>query len=62
MKGLRVRSYRTNDLNACLSVFDSNVPRFFREHERGEYIRFLGALPGPYVVVETQQGEMRREC
>lgn len=58
MKGLRVRPYRTSDLDACLRVFESNVPRFFREHERDEYQRFLGAPPGPYVVLETEQGEI----
>lgn len=56
MKGLRQRPYRNSDLDACLGVFESNVPRFFREHEREEYVRFLGALPGPYLVLETEQG------
>ncbi len=58
MNGLRVRPYHTSDLEACLRVFESNLPRFFREHEREEYRAFLEALPGPYLVVETEEGEV----
>lgn len=58
MKGIRVRAYRHADLVACLAVFETNVPGFFREHEREEYMRFLEALPGPYLVLENDQGEI----
>jgi ribosomal protein S18 acetylase RimI-like enzyme len=45
------RDYARNDYEACLEVFDTNVPRFFRPEERVEYAAFLKALPGPYVVL-----------
>ena len=49
---VRVRDYAPADLEACLSVFDSNVPEYFVDAERPEFRDFLGALPGPYLVVE----------
>ena len=51
---VRVRDYAPADLEACLSVFDSNVPDYFVEAERSEFRDFLGALPGPYVVLELE--------
>jgi hypothetical protein len=54
---MRVREYTTGDRDACLAVFDSNVPRFFTPAEREEYAAFLDApLPGPYLVVEDEAG------
>ena len=48
-----VRNYNSNDREACLKIFDSNVPRgYFLAHERIEYESFLDRLPGPYLVVE----------
>lgn len=47
-----IRTYRSGDRDGCLGVFDSNVPEDFRLQERGEFSEFLGALPGPYWVVE----------
>lgn len=40
------------DFDACLAVFDSNVPDYFRDSERGEFEAFLRDLPGPYLVIE----------
>jgi hypothetical protein len=48
-----VRSYSSDDREACLQIFDSNVPGgYFLAHERVEYEAFLDRLPGPYLVVE----------
>lgn len=44
------RAHEPTARAACLTVFDSNVPRFFREEERPEFEAFLDALPGPYLV------------
>ncbi|MEJ2205260.1 MAG: GNAT family N-acetyltransferase [Gemmatimonadota bacterium] len=52
------RPYRSVDLGACLAVFDSNVPRFFRSEERGEFASYLRALPGPYVVLRMEDREV----
>jgi len=54
---MRTRPYLPADRQACLAIFDSNVPRFFRTHERPEFEAFLDApLPGPYLVLEDEHG------
>lgn len=55
---MRVREYTPADRDACLAVFDSNVPRFFVPPEREEFVAFLAALPGPYLVIEGDSGEV----
>jgi GNAT superfamily N-acetyltransferase len=47
-----VRAYTPADRDACLAVFDGNVPHYFAAHERAEFAAFLDALPGPYLVIE----------
>ena len=48
-----MRSYSADDREACLGIFDSNVPSgYFAAHERTEFEAFLDHLPGPYFVVE----------
>ena len=46
------REYSPADRDACLALFDGNVPRYFAPHERDGFAGFLDALPGPYFVVE----------
>lgn len=58
MRNIRLRHYRREDLQGCLAVFDTNVPLFFRQHERDEYQSFMQALPGPYFVLENKKGEV----
>jgi GNAT superfamily N-acetyltransferase len=53
---MRVRDYAPADREACLGVFDSNVPRFFVTAEREVFAAFLDALPGPYLVLEDGDG------
>ena len=55
---MRVRSFLPEDLSACLEVFDSNIPTFFQVEEREEFLAFLQNLPGPYLVVLDQAGEI----
>ncbi len=45
-----IEPYRADHRDACLGLFDSNVPRFFLAEERGEFETFLNATPGPYLV------------
>jgi hypothetical protein len=48
-----LRSYSPADRDACLGIFDSNVPDgYVLAHERSGYASFLDALPGPYFVLE----------
>lgn len=51
-----IRPYRPGDREACLAVFDSNVPTYFGIHERPEFGAFLDDLPGPYLVLEDAGG------
>ena len=51
-----IRAYRPGDRNACLAVFDSNVPDFFVPSERDEFAAFLDDLPGPYLVLADPAG------
>ena len=36
-----LRTYQPHDLDACLALFDSNVPRFFSARERADFEAFL---------------------
>jgi GNAT superfamily N-acetyltransferase len=49
---MAVRPYRPADRDACLRLFHGNVPRYFTPAEEAEYLAFLDALPGPYLVLE----------
>lgn len=53
---MTIRDYTTADRSACLAVFDSNVPGFFAPAERDLFAAFLDALPGPYLVIEDDDG------
>jgi hypothetical protein len=51
-----MRKYSANDREACLKIFDSNVPVVdFSASERIQYEGFLDHLPGPYFVVEDDK-------
>lgn len=53
---MRVREYTPQDRGPCLAVFDSNVPEYFRDFERESFAAFLDDLPGPYLVIEDDDG------
>ncbi|HEY4364421.1 MAG TPA: GNAT family N-acetyltransferase [Bryobacteraceae bacterium] len=53
---MEVRPYAPADRGACLAVFDSNVPEFFRSEERREFEDFLTAPKCPYFVMELAEG------
>lgn len=54
--GVDIRPYSPADLEACLAVFDTNVPRYFITTERGPFREFLENLPGPYLVITDASG------
>jgi ribosomal protein S18 acetylase RimI-like enzyme len=56
--GPEVRDYRAGDREACLAVFDTNVPKFFSRDERPRFASFLDHLPGPYLVLTREAGEI----
>jgi ribosomal protein S18 acetylase RimI-like enzyme len=48
------RAYRSDDFDACLSIFDGNVPAFFSKDERDEFGQFLKDIEPertPYIVL-----------
>ncbi len=51
--GVDIRAYLPSDRDACLAVFDSNMPEFFALSERAEFEKFLGS-PGAYFVMEHE--------
>lgn len=50
---LEWRRFDEHDFAAALSIFDSNVPKYFTVPERQAFADFLLQLPGPYFVVEA---------
>ena len=55
---MTTRDFAAGDTEACLAVFDSNVPEYFHEGERAEFLAFLEALPGPYLVLVDDLGDV----
>jgi len=51
-----VRPYVAADREACLAVFDSNVPDFFRAGERVEFEKFLDTPKCAYFVMDLDDG------
>lgn len=51
-----MRPYAPEDREACLALFDSNVPDFFRPQEREEYVAWLDNPGGPVVVLLDDVG------
>lgn len=50
------RDYSLADRPTCLALFDSNVPASFTVAERSDFERFLGNLPGTYIVLTDESG------
>lgn len=55
---LQFREYLRSDRDACIEVFQTNVPRYFREHELNEYLQFIDAGRCPYFVVDAAAGTL----
>jgi N-acetylglutamate synthase-like GNAT family acetyltransferase len=56
LTNMRCRRYRSADRNACIGLFDSNVPDSFTAAEREAFTSFVDASKGPYLVVEDHAG------
>lgn len=55
---MELRRYQATDIECCLAVFDSNVPKFFAPHERAEFAEFLVKSTDPYFVVVDEQAQV----
>lgn len=51
---LHFRAYRPADRDACMALFQSNVPRFFRDHELADFLEFVDSSGCPYFVVLSE--------
>lgn len=51
-----IRAYLPKDRAACLALLRSNVPEHFSPREEAQLDAFLAAPPGPYFVVEDDEG------
>ena len=52
MNGINIREYTTDDLPACMAIFDSNVPVYFTVEEKAGFTDWLGKNDrGPYYVL-----------
>ncbi|MEQ8359247.1 MAG: GNAT family N-acetyltransferase [Cytophagales bacterium] len=52
---MEITNYRFEYLNACLSIFDSNKPRYFHEDERPVFVNFLNNSPNElYFVLKIE--------
>ena len=58
LTNMRCRRYRSGDRNACLGLFESNVPESFMPHERELYLAFLDGAVGSYLVIENNVGTL----
>lgn len=47
-----IRPYKITDSDACLRLFDGNMPRFFDKSERSSFQKFLDGLNQQYHVIE----------
>lgn len=52
-----VRPFAAADKEACLTLFDGNVPRYFDSTERADFAGFLDKPDGAYFIIE-QDGEV----
>jgi len=52
---LEARTYTVSDKARCLSIFRSNVPKFFESNELIDYEKFLDNLPCDYLVVHDHE-------
>lgn len=50
------RRYTPADRTTCIDILDSNMPRFFSDQDRIEFLAFLEAPVGKYSVLEQPQG------
>ena len=48
----RFRSYQASDKEACLRVFESNMPKYFLPAEKEKFSAYLDEFPQDYLLVE----------
>ncbi len=53
-----LRDYTPADKSECVRIFASNIPRYFRDHERPDFEQFLDEQGCPYLIL--QQGNEKQ--
>jgi len=51
---MKIRPYTPDDLEACLTIFDRNAPKYFALSDRPEFSTFLGNPSGVYLAGEME--------
>lgn len=61
---LVIRTYHPNHKDACMAIFDSNLPKYFTQEERGLFEQFLDeqATDGNYFVAVDEDTEEVKAC
>lgn len=52
------RRYTPADRTICIEILDSNMPRFFSDQDRIEFLAFLEAPVGTYNILEREEGHI----
>lgn len=52
------RPYTPEDFDDCMSIFDGNCPKFFADHERQAFQKYLQEARYPYFVVTDIQNQI----
>jgi predicted GNAT family N-acyltransferase len=53
-----IRQYQDKDQEACLGLFNSNVPKYFAPVERNYFVTFLNDFKFLYFIMENDKGEV----
>src|SRR5579884_897197 len=52
------RRYTPADRTTCIAILDSNMPRYFSQQDRIEFLAFLEAPVGTYNIQEREEGQI----
>lgn len=55
---LTIRNFTKEDKNRCLEIFESNFPKYFAEHERLDFNRWLDTPNSNEYFVAEKEGEI----
>lgn len=53
-----LRPYLVSDRAACVGLFEGNVPAYFGEHEKDDFLRCIDQEIDPYFVLEDGRGQL----
>ena len=48
---MEIRNYLPADFDACLQIMQSSIPEYFHQNDLPDFGKFLGRMPGVFLVV-----------